>query len=93
MKVFVAGASGAIGKRLLRLLLQAGHQVTGLTRSNKNAGQIRATGAVAAVADALDRDAVMRTVQEAAPDVIVHELTAIPEKEQLCSLFQHSVDT
>jgi nucleoside-diphosphate-sugar epimerase len=83
MKVFVAGATGAIGKRLLPLLLQAGHQVTGLTRSSKNAGQIRAAGAVAAVADALDRDAVMRTVQEAAPDVIVHELTAIPEKLDL----------
>jgi uncharacterized protein YbjT (DUF2867 family) len=48
MKVFVVGATGAIGKRLVPLLLQAGHQVTGLTRSSKNAGQIRATGAVAA---------------------------------------------
>jgi nucleoside-diphosphate-sugar epimerase len=80
MKVFVAGATGAIGKRLIPLLVEAGHQVFGMTRSSYKSEQIRASGATPVVADALDREAVRRAVCGAAPDVIVHELTAIPDK-------------
>jgi 2-alkyl-3-oxoalkanoate reductase len=80
MKVLVAGAAGAIGRRLVPLLVQAGHQVTGLTRSSKNDAQIRAAGAAPVIADALDRDAVMRAVEQASPEAMIHELTAIPGK-------------
>src|SRR5262249_17465136 len=78
MKVLVAGAAGAIGSRLVPMLVQAGHQVTGMTRLESKAGRIRAAGAIPAIVNALDRDAVMRAVERAAPEVIVHELTAIP---------------
>lgn len=77
MRVFVAGASGAIGKRLLPLLVQAGHSVTGMTRSEAGAAVIRSTGAKAAVADALNANAVEDAVKRAQPDAIVHQLTAI----------------
>jgi nucleoside-diphosphate-sugar epimerase len=80
MRVFVAGATGAIGSRLVPLLVEAGHQVTGMTRSSHKADEIRAAGATPVVADALDRNAVMQAVTAAAPEAIVHELTAIPDK-------------
>lgn len=80
MRVFVAGATGAIGSRLVPLLVEAGHQVTGMTRSSHKTEQIRAAGATPVVADALDREAVMRAVSAVAPEAIVHELTAIPDK-------------
>lgn len=80
MRVFVAGATGAIGSRLVPLLVEAGHQVTGMTRSSHKTEQIRAAGATPVVADALDGEAVMRAVSAAAPEAIVHELTAIPDK-------------
>ena len=78
MKVFVAGATGAIGQRLIPMLVQAGHQVTGMTRSPRKAERVRAAGAIPVVADALDAGAVMRAVREAAPEAIVHELTSLP---------------
>src|SRR5262245_41789449 len=80
MKVFVAGASGAIGRRLIPLLVQARHSVVAMTRSSAKIDAIRAAGAVPAVADALDRGAVMAVVQAAAPEVMVHQLTAIPPR-------------
>lgn len=78
MRVFVAGATGAIGKRLIPYLVQAGHTVTGLTRSEAKADALRSAGAAAAVADALNPDAVMKAVELARPEAIVHELTSIP---------------
>jgi nucleoside-diphosphate-sugar epimerase len=80
MKVFVAGATGAVGRALVPLLVEAGHAVTGMTRSAGKQEAIRATGAEPVVADALDRDAVMAAVVGAEPEVVVHELTAIPAK-------------
>ena len=77
-KIFVAGATGAIGKRLIPLLVEAGHHVIGTTRSHDKANSIRAAGATPAILNALDRDEVLRAVQHAAPDVIIHQLTAIP---------------
>lgn len=77
MKVFVAGATGAIGRPLIKQLSAAGHEVTGLTRSESKRGLIESLGARAAVADALDPEAVGRVVSEAEPEAIVHQLTAI----------------
>jgi nucleoside-diphosphate-sugar epimerase len=76
MNIFVAGASGALGKQLVPRLLAAGHLVTGMTRGKPDA--VRRLGARPVVADALDADAVGRAVGEAQPDVIVHQLTALP---------------
>ena len=78
MRVFLAGATGAIGRRLLPLLLKAGHSVTGTTRSAEKAAGLRAAGADAAVVDALDPAAVALAAQRARPEAIIHELTAIP---------------
>jgi nucleoside-diphosphate-sugar epimerase len=80
MKVFVAGATGALGKQLVPLLVANGHDVVGMTRTEAKRDQLRSVGAQPVVADALDADAVGRAVGEAEPDVIVHQLTAIPPK-------------
>jgi 2-alkyl-3-oxoalkanoate reductase len=78
MKVFVAGATGALGKQLVPMLVANGHDVVGMTRTEAKRDQLRSLGAQTVVADALDADAVRRAVGGAEPDVIVHELTAIP---------------
>jgi nucleoside-diphosphate-sugar epimerase len=78
MKVFVAGATGALGKQLVPKLVANGHDVVGMTRTEAKRDQLRSLGARAVVADALDADAVGRAVGEAEPEVIVHQLTAIP---------------
>src|SRR5215213_3334561 len=75
MRIFVAGATGAIGRRLLPLLLTGGHQVTAMTRRPDRAAGLRAAGADPVVADALDREAVLAAVTAARPEVVVHELT------------------
>jgi 2-alkyl-3-oxoalkanoate reductase len=77
MRVFLAGVTGAMGRRLLPLLLAAGHSVVGLTRSPVRAETIRRAGGEAAVGDALDRAAVVAAVTGARPDVIVHQMTAL----------------
>ena len=79
MNVFVAGATGAIGVPLVRALVAAGHQVTGLTRSAANADVLRALGATPAIADALDADALRRVVVAARPTHVIHQLTALPK--------------
>jgi nucleoside-diphosphate-sugar epimerase len=79
MKVFVAGATGALGRPLVKELVARGHEVTGMTRSESKQDLLRGLGAKPVVADALDPDAVARAVAEANPDVIVHQLTAIGE--------------
>jgi 2-alkyl-3-oxoalkanoate reductase len=77
MNVFVAGATGALGRQLVPRLVAAGHDVVGMTRSPDKTGMLHALGARPVVADALDPDAVARAVAEAEPEVIVHELTAL----------------
>ena len=77
MKVFVAGATGAVGKQLVPQLIKGGYEVVALTRSARHMEALRAAGAEPVVADALDRDAIVRAIQEAAPEVIIHELTAL----------------
>ena len=83
MRVFVAGATGAIGKQLVLRLVRAGHEVHGMTRSESKQAMLHDLGAVPVVADALDPDQVAEAVGRARPDVIVHQLTAIPEKLDL----------
>jgi nucleoside-diphosphate-sugar epimerase len=78
MRVFVAGATGTIGRRLVPSLVEAGHDVTGMTRSPDKADALRAAGAEPAACDALDADALRDAVAVAKPEVVVHELTAIP---------------
>ena len=77
MKVFVAGATGAIGTQLVPQLAAAGHDVIAMTRSPAKTDALRAVGARLVVADALDPDAVARAVAETEPEVIVHQLTAL----------------
>jgi nucleoside-diphosphate-sugar epimerase len=80
MKVFVAGATGVLGRPLVRALVAAGHEVTGTSRTASRAGLVDADGGTGVVCDALDRDAVLRAVPAAAPEVVIHELTALPAK-------------
>src|ERR671918_1694235 len=77
MRVFVAGATGALGGRMVPMLVEAGHSVAGMTRPPEKAGRIEAAGAEPVVADALDRAAVSEAVRGAEPEVIVHQLTAL----------------
>jgi nucleoside-diphosphate-sugar epimerase len=79
MRVFVAGASGAIGTRLVPQLVDRGHEVIGTSRSAQKAEHIRALGAEPVALDLLDPAAVRRAVLEAAPDAIVHQVTALAE--------------
>jgi nucleoside-diphosphate-sugar epimerase len=78
MKVFVAGAGGAIGRQLVPRLVADGHDVVGMIRSQAKRNLISDLGAQPVVADALDADAVTRAVSEAKPETIVHQLTSIP---------------
>lgn len=77
MKVFVAGASGAMGRQLVPRLVAAGHTVHAMTRSDSKQAMLHELGAVPVVADALDADQVAAAVAAAEPDVVVHQLTAI----------------
>ncbi len=79
MRIFVAGATGALGLQLVPQLVAAGHQVTGMTRSESKADLLREMGAEPVVADALDADAVGAAVAAARPDVVINELTAISD--------------
>jgi nucleoside-diphosphate-sugar epimerase len=77
MKVFVAGATGALGQQLVPQLVARGHEVVGMTRSAGKQDLVRSLGARPVVADALDPDQVAQAVAEAEPDVIVHQMTAL----------------
>jgi len=77
MRVFVAGASGALGTRLVPLLIDAGHEVVGTVRSPEKARLVRQAGAEAVALDLLDAAAVRAAVLDARPDAIVHQATAL----------------
>ncbi|MCZ3378192.1 NAD-dependent epimerase/dehydratase family protein [Rhizobium sp. AG207R] len=76
--IFLAGATGAIGRRIVPQLLDAGYDVFGTTRSSDKARDLDAAGVHAVVVDVFDRDALKRAVIEANPDVIIHQLTDLP---------------
>jgi nucleoside-diphosphate-sugar epimerase len=80
MRVFVAGATGVIGRRLVPMLQRAGHHVSALTRSPERGRGLRERGVEAFVGDALDAGAVGAAVRDARPDAVVHQLTSIPPR-------------
>jgi nucleoside-diphosphate-sugar epimerase len=77
MRVFVAGANGAVGRRLVPMLVARGHQVTGTTTSETSKKAVRAMGADAVVVDGLDAAGIGEAVARAKPDAIIHEMTAL----------------
>jgi nucleoside-diphosphate-sugar epimerase len=77
MRIFVAGATGAMGRRLVPRLVAGGHQVTATTRSGRKAGLLRALGAEPVIVDGLDGAAVGEAVARAEPDAIVHQMTSL----------------
>ncbi len=79
MKIFIAGASGVLGTRLVRLLDERGDEVVGMTRTPSKAALLEELGARPVVADAFDRDAVFQAITDARPDIVVHQLTALSE--------------
>ncbi|MFH8369700.1 NAD-dependent epimerase/dehydratase family protein [Streptomyces sp. NPDC018031] len=81
MHVFVAGATGVVGRLLVPLLLDAGHRVTGTSRSPAGTDRIRSQGAAAVRVDALDADALRRAVARAAPDAVIHQLTDLADAD------------
>jgi NAD(P)-dependent dehydrogenase (short-subunit alcohol dehydrogenase family) len=79
MRIFLAGASGLIGIRLIPLMLGAGHQVAGMTRSRSKVESIRALGALPVLCDVYDADDLAAAVGEFAPDLVMHQLTDLPD--------------
>jgi uncharacterized protein YbjT (DUF2867 family) len=79
MNVFVAGATGVVGVRMVPELVRRGHRVTGTTRTPRKLERLRALGAAPVLMGALDEGAVKSAVAEAEPEVVVHELTALPD--------------
>jgi nucleoside-diphosphate-sugar epimerase len=77
MRVFVTGATGALGRQLIPGLVAAGHEVTATTKTPGKVALLRDAGAEPVVVDGLDREAVIAAVRVAAPEVIVHEMTAL----------------
>jgi nucleoside-diphosphate-sugar epimerase len=83
MRVFVAGATGALGRHLVPGLVAAGHEVTATTRTPGKVAQLREAGAEPVVVDGLDREAVVAAVRAAGPEVIVHQMTALTDMRSL----------
>jgi nucleoside-diphosphate-sugar epimerase len=79
MRVFVTGATGALGRHLVPGLVAAGHEVTATTRTPGKAGQLREAGAEPVILDGLDREAVISALRAALPEVVVHEMTALAD--------------
>ncbi|GAA4371118.1 NAD-dependent epimerase/dehydratase family protein [Agromyces bauzanensis] len=77
MRVFIAGATGAVGTRLVPLLVASGHEVVGTSRSEARLGELERVGATGVVMDGLDAASVRRAVLDAHPDAIIHQLTGL----------------
>jgi nucleoside-diphosphate-sugar epimerase len=80
VRIFIAGATGAIGRQLVPLLLADGHAVTAMTRSPQRAQGLREHGAQAVIADAFDAEAVRAAVAAAEPETVIHQLTSLPQR-------------
>lgn len=87
MRIFIAGATGVIGFRLLQLLIADGHTVAGMTRTPDKAGPLRDAGALPVVCDVFDAPAVTTAVTEFGPDVVFHQLTDLPDAAADIALF------
>ncbi|MFQ6394242.1 NAD(P)H-binding protein [Nocardia sp. KC 131] len=83
MRIFLAGATGVIGVRLLPLLVAAGHEVAGMTRSESKADQVRAAGGQPVVCDVYDSAELTAAVVEFGPDLVMHQLTDLPDDAAL----------
>ena len=79
MRIFLAGASGVIGQRLIPRLVQAGHVVGGMTRSPSKTELLRHLGAEPILCDVFDREALIKAVRDFKPDVVLNELTDLPD--------------
>ncbi|MFS3913544.1 NAD-dependent epimerase/dehydratase family protein [Bacillus australimaris] len=79
MKIFIAGASGVIGRLLLPQLVQAGHEVIGMTRKEEQRGAIEQTGAKSILADVFNREQMVDILTEIKPDVVIHQLTSLSQ--------------
>jgi nucleoside-diphosphate-sugar epimerase len=79
VRIFVAGATGVIGQRLVPLLVEAGHEVAGMSRSPERAGVLRSLGATPVVCDVFDGAGLERVVVEYRPDMVMHQLTDLPD--------------
>jgi nucleoside-diphosphate-sugar epimerase len=77
-RIFLAGASGAVGQRLIPQLLKAGHQVTGTTRLAAKAEQLRVLGVEPLVVDVFDPNGLLRAMASSKPDIVIHQLTDLP---------------
>ncbi|HZX84489.1 MAG TPA: NAD(P)H-binding protein, partial [Reyranella sp.] len=78
MKIFVAGATGAVGLPLVRALCTLGHQVTGMTRAGRGTDRLRELGVAVSTADAFDPEAVRHAIEAATPDVVIDQMTWLP---------------
>ena len=78
MNIFLAGATGVIGRRLVQLLRDAGHAVTGTSRSEEKASALEVLGARGVVVDVYDARALLKAMSAAHPDVVIHQLTDLP---------------
>lgn len=79
MKIFVAGATGVIGRQLPPRLINQGHDVTAMTRSKDGAEQIRAWGAKPSIGDVFEWETLCETIVTARPEVVIHQLTSLPQ--------------
>ena len=92
MKIFWAGATGAIGRQLLPMLVSAGHTVTATTQHPDKMKSIYSAGAIPMLVNALDKAAVLAAVEKAHPEIIIHQLTAIPANLNLRHLDEGFLD-
>lgn len=93
MRIFLAGATGAVGRRLVPLLVQRGYEIVATTRSAQNNAALRELGTEPVIVNALDRDALMRAVAAAKPDVVVQQLTSLRHMKSLKRFDQEFADT
>ena len=87
VRIFLAGASGVIGQRLIPRLVQAGHVVGGMTRSSSKTDLLRHLGAEPILCDVFDREALVQAVRDFEPDVVLNELTDLPDDAAQISEF------
>ncbi len=93
MRIFFAGASGALGRRLAPMLIAAGYDVTGMTRTPETAHQLEAAGIHPVIADVFDAEALKRAVVQARPEIVIHQLTDLPrvlDETQLAASYQRN---
>lgn len=88
MRIFLAGASGVIGVRLIPLLVSDGHQVAGMTRSPEKTETLRQLGAEPVVCDVYERDALVRVVGAFQPELVMHQLTDLPDQADQLQAFR-----